>query len=369
MADVGGTDGTDLINDDDGVTDGDDYILAFGGHDTIFALGGNDHVHGNEGDDTIIGGAGSDYIEGDAGNDTASYVDSGASVTVSLLPDQTYCGFGGTAQFDILISIENLIGSTHNDLLIGDNGANVLSGNDGEDTLKGGGGADTLNGEWGNDVLKGGGGADTLHGGVGYDTASYADSPEGVVVLLGSNAAGGGYAEGDHFVSVECVTGSGFADTLWGQDGTNTLTGLGGSDTLKGFGGVDALYGGDNADYLYGMGGDDTLYGGGGADTFFWSDTAETGLTLSSQDEIMDFNRAEGDLIDLSGIDADVYANGNQTFTFIGTAAFSGTPGEIRYYHQFGNTFIEMQTGNAVDVEGVIRLQGIHDPQASWFDL
>ena len=50
-------------------------------------------------------------------------------------------------------------------------------------------------------------------------------------------------------------------------------------------------------------------------------------------------------------------------------AAFSGTPGEVRYYHADGNTFIEMQTGTSADVEGVIRLNGIHAPEASWFVL
>jgi serralysin len=70
-----------------------------------------------------------------------------------------------------------------------------------------------------------------------------------------------------------------------------------------------------------------------------------------------------------SGIDADVYASGNQAFTFIGTAAFSGTPGEIRYYHSEGDTYLELQLGTSADIEGVIRLVGVHTPQASWFVL
>ena len=84
---------------------------------------------------------------------------------------------------------------------------------------------------------------------------------------------------------------------------------------------------------------------------------------------ITDFNFAEGDRIDLCGIDADVYAAGNQAFTFIGAAAFSGTPGEINYYHSGGNTYIQLQTGTSADVEGVIRLDGIVTPEASWFVL
>ena len=84
---------------------------------------------------------------------------------------------------------------------------------------------------------------------------------------------------------------------------------------------------------------------------------------------IWDFNRIEGDQLNIASIDADVYTAGDQAFTFIGTAAFSGTPGEVRYYQSGGDTYIEMQTGTSVDVEGVIRLAGIHTPEASWFVL
>jgi serralysin len=84
---------------------------------------------------------------------------------------------------------------------------------------------------------------------------------------------------------------------------------------------------------------------------------------------LWDFNVAEGDRMDLSGVDADIYAAGNQAFRFIGNAAFSGTPGEINYVHQNGETLIQMQTGTSADAEGVIRIPGIVTPEASWFVL
>ena len=95
--------------------------------------------------------------------------------------------------------------------------------------------------------------------------------------------------------------------------------------------------------------------------------TTETSVTAANADVVADF--AAGDRIDVSTIDADVYASGNQAFAFIGSAAFSGTPGEINYYHAAGYTFIQLQTGTSVDVEAVIRLDGILTPQASWFVL
>ncbi|MGE0725676.1 MAG: protease, partial [Alphaproteobacteria bacterium] len=40
---------------------------------------------------------------------------------------------------------------------------------------------------------------------------------------------------------------------------------------------------------------------------------------------------AAEDFIDLSAIDASTRISGNQAFAFIGTAAFSGTAGQLRY--------------------------------------
>jgi Ca2+-binding RTX toxin-like protein len=160
-----------------------------------------------------------------------------------------------------------------------------------------------------------------------------------------------------------------------------------GADSLKGFGGADTLYGGDGADHLEGMDGNDilrgengadtlkggagvdTLTGGAGDDSFVWAADSDTGVTVATMDLIKDFNFAAGDRINLSAIDADVYTAGNQAFTFIGTNSFSGNPGEINYYYDGGETIIQFQTGTSVDIEGGIRLSGIHTPDASWFVL
>ncbi len=74
---------------------------------------------------------------------------------------------------DTLFSIENVNGSSYyDDLLIGNDGANVLAGYGGNDTLKGGGGDDYLSGFEGNDFLLGGAGADTFNAGLGMDNMS-----------------------------------------------------------------------------------------------------------------------------------------------------------------------------------------------------
>jgi hypothetical protein len=86
-------------------------------------------------------------------------------------------------------------------------------------------------------------------------------------------------------------------------------------------------------------------------------------------DLIADFDPLEGDLIDLGGVDANAIAGGNQAFTFIGAAGFSGTPGEVNFSHLNGETIIQLQTGVVADSEMSIRIAGIVTPEASWFLL
>jgi serralysin len=331
----------------------------YGGNNNDWLVGtaGADNIKGFGGDDLLKGGGGADHLDGGLGVDTASYLDSVEWVEVNL---STGRGWHGTAQGDTLTNIENVMGSFYGDWLEGNNYANTLSGMDGSDDLFGGGGDDVLQGGAGTDELTGGAGADILDGGDGSDWVRYQESPAAVTVSLIANMGRGGDAEGDTFISIENMFGSPFADALAGDDGANYLGGYDGNDVLWGLGGDDQLAGGL---------GQDTLIGGTGADRFIWYTTRDTAVTTSSADAIMDFNFAEGDRIDLSGVDANVYADGNQAFTFIGTAAFSGTPGEINYYHAGGDTYIQMQTGTSADVEGIIRIAGIVNPDASWFYL
>jgi Ca2+-binding RTX toxin-like protein len=350
--------------------------------DTLYGYGANDVLRGGFGADTLDGGADRDY---------ADYSDSNVGVFVSLVTGR---GDNGTAEGDRLISIEGLMGSNHDDWLIGDDVlGNTLYGRDGDDALKGGGG---------DDFLYGGAGGDVLDGGEGVDLVSYYDSGVGVVISLIGDTASGGTATGDNLDNIENVYGSYHADQIRGDDGVNLLQGQRGRDTLWGYGGDDTLNGNEDNDTVYGMANDDTLYGGNGNDTldggtgidtligqtgtdtltgggdgdfFEFHGIADTSVTFETMDRIMDFNFAAGDRIDLRRIDADVYAGGDQMFDFNGTADFTrradGTyvPGEINYYYSGGDTVIQMQTGTSADIEGGIRLAGIHTVDDSWFIL
>jgi Ca2+-binding RTX toxin-like protein len=391
MALVKGTNSNEWIDASDGVTNDDDVAYGFNGNDTIYGLGGNDHLYGGYGNDVLKGGGGADLLSGGDGIDTASYIDSPSSVSIYL---DLGLASGGDANGDTLSSIENLIGSSYGDTLWGDDNSNVLDGRGGNDLLFGDDGNDTLNGGSGDDILIGNAGADTLDGGPGVDWAEYLTSPGGVTVSLLSGQGFGGDATGDQLISIEWLSGSNYADSLkgddtanrlWGEDGNDTIQGLGGDDWIWGGVGNDGLYGQDGFDLLSGDQGADHLYGGfngvfgdalnggDGADTFVWSFVAEAAYDLAnltcSPDNIGDFNHAEGDVIHLSAIDANENVSGNQAFTFIGTAAFSGNPGEINYFYDGGDTFIQLQTDTSPEAEGMIRLVGLHVPEADWFIL
>lgn len=136
--------------------DGNDFIQAAQGDDTIF---------GGDGDDYVITGGGHDVIDGGNGIDEVEFY-SNTKVTVDLILQTVDYNDGETRS---LIGVENLRGSSGDDILLGDSGANRLTGWLGDDTLEGRGGDDWLAGDDGNDILRGGAGYDGLNGGTGID--------------------------------------------------------------------------------------------------------------------------------------------------------------------------------------------------------
>ncbi|QRM30305.1 cadherin domain-containing protein [Microvirga sp. VF16] len=129
-------------------------------------------------------------------------------------------------------------------------------------------------------------------------------------------------------------------DTLTGKIGRDKLTGGAGNDKLSGAGGNDYLYGGSGNDKLTGGAGGDDLWGGSGADTFIFKSIKETTVSGTGRDTIFDFSTKQKDKIDLSAIDANTTKGGNQAFSFIGTKAFGGKAGELRYEKAKSDTYI-----------------------------
>ena len=242
----------DAYVDGDGTltgTNGEDLIEAGDGTDTLSGGNGDDVMRGYGGDDTLDGGEGADYIDGGAGIDTADYSASTAAVEIDL---EAGTGLGGSAEGDVLIGIENILGSDQNDVLVGSLTANTLIGGGGADTLSGAAGDDTLIGDAGNDRLIGGEGGDILNGGAGLDWVVYTGSTEAISVDLSAATATGGDAAGDQLIGIERVLGSDFNDTIIGDANNNMLVGASGNDTVIGNGGDDRLEGGEGADVIDG---------------------------------------------------------------------------------------------------------------------
>jgi serralysin len=104
---------------------------------------------------------------------------------------------------------------------------------------------------------------------------------------------------------IENAVGGGGNDIITGNGVSNVLKGNAGDDVISGLAGDDFLHGGDGADRLVGGDGLDQLWGGAGADTFVFGleqTRHETKRGLASIDIVWDFDAAEGDKIDLSGL-------------------------------------------------------------------
>ncbi len=221
-----------------------DTITAFGGNDEILAMGGDDKIVAGEGDDIIDGGEGIDLLD---------YQNSKNSVNVDLKS-----GIATGEGSDKISNIENLIGSLHDDTLIGDDNVNVIEGKAGHDAIKGDGGDDTLLGGEDNDQLSGGVGNDTLIGGSGSDSADYSDSANAITAHIqvddlkeSEEKYGVATGEGeDRLEGIENLIGSDYGDSLFGDGGVNTLVGNGGNDYFVGGKGNDAIDGGDGVDTI-----------------------------------------------------------------------------------------------------------------------
>ncbi|WP_422000970.1 calcium-binding protein [Roseovarius mucosus] len=195
-----------------------EQILGRGGNDTLRGAEGRDKLYGGAGNDTLEGGAdedllhggpGNDRLDGGAGNDTASYTwarpggldgaiiaDGFGAVTVNLETGSATGAFGT----DVLISIENVIGTGADDRLIGNALNNMLSGGAGHDSLEGGAGDDILITGAGDDTVVAGAGDDTvvvglgsktLDGGFGFDTLDFGTSSGAINLNLATGIYSG----------------------------------------------------------------------------------------------------------------------------------------------------------------------------------
>jgi Ca2+-binding RTX toxin-like protein len=158
----------------------------------------------------------------------------------------------GTVGIDTLSEIENALGGSGRDSLVGDGLANRLSGGAGNDRLSGGDGNDTLDGGEGADIMWGGNGDDVFIvgdgdrfvelGGQGTDLILLRRA---VISLIGQHVEN---VTGDLPEQAFSITGNTLANRLTGGALADTLNGGTGNDTLVGGLGNDSLIGGSGYD-------------------------------------------------------------------------------------------------------------------------
>ena len=315
-------------------------IVGSAHSDTLVGNDGVNRLDGEDGDDVLEGGAGADRLDGGAGTDTLIYRNSNTAVTVNL---STGTSAGGHAEGDTVVNIENIQGSSYDDVLIGDSSANHLDGGDGNDELRGGDDKDRIFGGGGNDLLEGGEGIDSLDGGPGTDTVTYENSkyPLNVDLIIGGANNYNDNHEREPITNIENVIGSHHGDSLAGNGGANELYGRDGVDWLYGREGDDRLFGEEGDDRLTGGEGADLLNGGEGVDrvNYFYS---PTGVIVNLEEGTAEGGHAEGDLlVDIEDIWGSLHAD-----------ILAGDNGPNRIYGVGGNDEVNGNGGDDVLVSG-----------------
>lgn len=142
----------------------------------------------------------------------------------------------------------------------------------------GGSGIDTLLGNAANNILDGRGGTDTMVGGAGNDIYIVDNLSDVVTELDGEGndrveTSVAGYVLPAFVETLEytgaasfSATGNAAANNITGGIGGDTLEGMEGDDTLGGEAGDDILNGGNGSDRLFGGAGADSMNGGDGND-------------------------------------------------------------------------------------------------------
>jgi Ca2+-binding RTX toxin-like protein len=356
---------------------------------------GNDTIIGSSADNTIIGGGDSDRVNGGAGSDNYlvsgneaggwssfqgydTYTDTGSTGTDTIVATGTGAVDIGFLNFSATSGIEAIDGTGARGVvrLLGNWEANSLDfstvqflGTNPNIRIDGGYGNDTIIGGSANDTITGGGDSDRVNGGAGsdnyvvsgneaggwssfqgYDT--YTDtgsSGTDTIVAAGTGAVDIGFLNFSATSGIEVIDGTGATGVVrllgnWEANsldfstvqfqflGTNPnirIDGGYGNDTIIGGSANDTITGGGGDDRIRGGLGADSLTGGSERDSFIFLSTSEIGLG-ALKDTITDF-QGTGDVIDLGAIDANILLAGDQSFSYIAGAAFTGIAGQLRF--------------------------------------
>ncbi|UUZ74664.1 hypothetical protein LP414_20210 [Polaromonas sp. P1(28)-13] len=290
---------------------------------------------GSKGNDVLVGGLGNDTMVGGLGNDTYEVNEAGDVVVENA--DAGIDTVWAYVSHTLSANVENLVLSNAVGNFTG-------TGNDLDNLMIGSKGNDVLVGGLGNDTVVGGLGNDTMVGGLGNDT--YEVNEAGDVVVEDADAGiDTVWAYVSHTLSAN-------VENLVLSNAVGNFTGTGNAlDNL--------MIGSKGNDVLVGGAGADTLTGGIGADTFALTALGDSGVGAGLRDIITDFLSGT-DRIDFTGIDANTGVAGDQAFTMLGTGAFFGVAGQLRYDVVGADTVMQGDVNGDGAADFELQLTGIH---------
>lgn len=199
---------------DDRYADDLEVVLGSKNGDRLIGTPGDETLRGGGGNDFLDGKEGTDLLDGQGGSgDQVSYASRSEPVTVDLdgsPGDDGEVGEGDT----VSAGVEEVLGGSGNDQLVGNGAANFF---------------------------RGGPGADSISGAGGKDVVDYSDHATVVEVDLSDPGPQGSIGEGDTLDSIEGVIGGPMGDILVGTGDDNWFRGGPGGDEITGHGGFDTV--------------------------------------------------------------------------------------------------------------------------------
>ncbi len=270
----------------------DDVIIGGDDKDYLKGEAGDDYLDGGLGIDQLFGGAGNDTYFYGAGRDTIHEHYSGIDRVIfdavwqpedAVITDNLITFEAGVHEviFNNMDLIEIFSFDGHADMSL----AQLLAFQNGVTDI----------GTSGNDLFVGSLLEQSYDGLEGSDTIDYSFSFGAIRVDLVAGTGIGGDADGDSYISIENIFGSGNAgvrDYIWGNSSDNYIDGLAGNDILEGGAGADLIDGGAGWDYSRYL-------------------RSESGVNINLQTGVNTGGDAEGDV--LIGIEAIVASNYNDT--------------------------------------------------------
>ena len=270
---------------------------------------GNNKLTGGLGDDRFVASLGADAFNGRGGVNTADFSKINSALTIKLKAGTAKTTIGLSIN-NTLVSIQNVLGGTAADTIIGNQVDNIIAGGLGVDKIDGVNGSDTY-------VFKSSAehtAAEIKDSGVnGTDAVLFDSTTAGQTLKLfvgdtGIETVSIGKHVGRYYTWSDGTTGNWKPED--GATGTGTIalnidafavlnglkiTGNDGDNTIKGSKLGNSIFGGDGVDKIIGRGGgdqidgglgNDFLIGGIGKDVFVFSSTPNN---ASNRDTIADF--------------------------------------------------------------------------------